>query len=126
MDNPLLQIRPATPDCLEKLTQAAQEDNHAVLWPTDVLSKNGQVVGYVSIANMPAVHMWLHTQKVNVRDSMTVFSYINGLLARQGVKHYWLPCQTKSPLFPFVERVGFHSTDYDHLFIGDLVNGNIK
>ena len=97
-----------TPEQLAALQAAAASDNHAVVHPTHVITRNGEVVGYASIlAPVALVNVWLHSQKVHARDSLHLLKVGETLAAETGASAVLFPCSVDSPFIGHMERLGF-------------------
>lgn len=113
----MIHIRPVNAENIDYVANAAASDGHRIVHPSDVVVKDGKVLGYVGIATVPCLTMWMHTKDAKVRDSMTVLSFVEGMLARNNIKEYFLPCESASPYHHLLEKAGFVQTNYDKLFI---------
>lgn len=111
-------IRPFDNGDLSKVLIAAKGDNHSVIKPTDVIEKAGEIVGALEIGSTPQVLVWMDTQKTNVRDSLDILHYFNSIVARMGHRTYTLPCSSKSPYLPYLEKTGwYHNLGQFTLFL---------
>lgn len=116
----LLEIRPANESNIKRLVEAAAVDNVHVIRATNVIERGGKVIGYLSIANVPSVHMWFSKQHARKRDYLTAMTYFEGALADKGVQDFWLPVESTSGLFPFVEKLGYVKSNFDNVFVKQL------
>ena len=116
----LLEIRRPTIQNIEETVTAAKDDNVHVIRATDILRRDGKIIGYLSIANIPSVHMWFHSKRATPRDYLTAMAHIDGVLSKQGIEDYWLPVESTSKLLPFVERLGYVKSNFDNVFIKTL------
>lgn len=109
-------IRPFQPRDAEQLVKNAQEDNHAlVVAPNWVYEKNGEIVGYYSIA-VPAVLSWQHTKKMHAMDSIKVLGHIEGQLGNFPM--VLIPCDPASPYMGLLPKQGYQSYFKQvHLFL---------
>ena len=117
----LLQIRPANGSNIKRLVEAAAEDNVHVIRATNIIERGDKVIGYLSIANMPSVHMWFSKQHATKRDYLTAMAFFEGSLADKGVQDFWLPVESTSGLFPFVEKLGYTKSNFDNVFVKQLI-----
>jgi hypothetical protein len=120
MNNALLEIRPPNKENLARLVTDAKEHNVQVIHATDILERGGEIVGYVSIGSMPVVHMYFNPTKAVPQDYLTMMAYWEGVLARNNIHDFWLPCESTSKLLPFVERLGYMKTPLDNVFLKHL------
>ena len=102
--NQLITIRPFRPSDQEALVQNAAKDNHSVYFPTFVLEKKGEIVGYFSVA-VPVVLTWQDSQKMGPLDSVQEIKFIEGLLANQ--PFICIPCDPDSPYMSFLPKAGY-------------------
>ena len=101
-------IRPIrTPEEREALAKAAEADGHITLWPTHLLEKGTEIIGYVGINSMPTVNVWTKTGSVTARESMTMLWGIETMMRDRNMAGYVMPCADNSPYFPFMERLGY-------------------
>ena len=117
----LLQIRPANESNIKRLVDAAAEDNVHVIRATNIIERGDKVIGYLSIANMPSVHMWFSKQHATKRDYLTAMTFFESSLADKGVHDFWLPVESTSGLFPFVEKLGYAKSNFDNVFVKQLI-----
>lgn len=101
--------------------KAAALDKHGTIGITDVVLKNKEVIGHVSLAGVPMVLVWLDTQKVKGRDSLYVMNFLENMAQRCGWKTICVPCVKNSPILPYLEKVGYKKEPQDvSLFIKEL------
>lgn len=117
-----VRIRGFVPSDAEALQVAAQEDGHAVLAPTHVLEKDGKIVGFLSVAAIPTVFMWMHTKETNMRDSLCVQNFLDNLVAQHNVA-YMMPCKQDSPFYEHMEKLGFVYSFTGGIFFRPLIKG---
>ena len=105
--NKVLRIRRIRPEEVQPLIDEAAKDNHGVFRPTHVATKNGEVVGYLSIGSVPLVYTWMHTQKVTPRDSVNALVFVEDVLKHVGADCVCMPCWENSPYYPYMEEFGY-------------------
>ncbi len=103
----MTQIRKATDSDLPILSKLAAADDHAVVFPTHVVERDHQMIGYLSVANVPTVLVWLDTHRANIRDSMACMNLYENMVAGVGAPAVIIPCSEKSPFRSLVEQVGY-------------------
>ena len=103
----LITIRPYVEADHDELLKNAKEDGHAVYFPTDVLVKEGRIVGYLSINQLPIVMSWQDSQRCKATDSVRELGFIEGQL--RAWKTFLIPCDPDSPYFKsgFLQRAGY-------------------
>lgn len=104
---PILQPFSRTKEEFETLETLSKEDNHGVFFPTDVIWKAGERVGWFSVAAMPVAWAWMSTRKMKIRDSLQVINTVEGVQRRLGAPGIFLPCSKESPFFPYLQKIGY-------------------
>lgn len=104
----MTRIRLCKPEDVELLVKVAKADDHAVLYPTHVVERDNNLLGYISIANVPTVLVWLDTTRSNIRDSHAVMNFYENVVSDRGGQAVIIPCNDKSPFRPYIEQVGYH------------------
>ena len=100
----LINIRPFRPEDGEQLVKNAAADGHAVYFPTFVIEKNHEIVGYLSTA-VPVVLSWQDSKKMTAIDSLQEIKFIEGALANQ--PFICIPCDPESPYMRFLPKAGY-------------------
>lgn len=119
VDN-MMMIRPVTEADLPLLDAAAAADGHGVFLPSHIVTKNKEIVGFLSIGQAPSVFTWLHTKKMNTRDTLGVLSFYESFIACSGARIVTVPCMTDSPLHPYMEKFGYRAVCPTTLFVKSL------
>lgn len=117
-NNYLLKIRPVRESDMEALKAVAAQDGHVVVAPTYVVEKGDQMIGYIGV--VPSVLIWLDQDRSSIRDSIQVMNFYENILLAQGVHIIGVPCSDKSPLKPFLPRVGYVGQDEMTMFFKNL------
>lgn len=118
LPNGHVMVRPlSSKEDAQKLILLAREDEHTVLFPTHLVTKHGEIVGYGSINAMPMVNVWLHSHKVKARDSLHLLNIAENIAANAGLKQFVMPCSQHSPFFPHMEKLGFKRLGFAELNI---------
>lgn len=99
-----IKIRPWTPADQEQLVKNAAADGHGVWFPSFVLEKNNEIVGYFSVA-VPIVLSWQDTKKMSALDSVKELGFIEGALAN--FPFVCIPCDPDSPYMRFLPKNGY-------------------
>lgn len=110
------------PELYLQLQNKAAEDNHAVIAPTHLVLKGEEVVGYVSINNLPMVLAWLSTKEMKARDSFSIINMSELLVQEQGWRSVCLPIDDTSPFLNVMPSIGYRtlSTGKVNLFVKEL------
>lgn len=107
-------------EALNELRAAAAGDSHCVMWPTHVLQKDGETVGYVSVCSMPVVNVWVHSQKTSALENVRTLKAVEAALRANGITEYVMPCADDSPFFEKMQRLGFSKIGQTTLFVKRL------
>ena len=99
-----IQIRPCRKEDVEPLQKAAAADNHGVWFPSHILEKDGEIVGYFSAA-VPVVLSWQDSKKMNAADSLKELGFIEGVLSQ--FPFICIPCDPDSPYMTFLPKNGY-------------------
>jgi hypothetical protein len=92
---------------MQNVIQTAKEDgNHGTYGITHVVLKEGLPIGHLSIAGIPTVLAWMHTERANHHDCRTVWDFYENKL-REVSNSIIVPCMTTSPFYKHMERAGF-------------------
>jgi hypothetical protein len=96
----------------QTLSAAALDDGgHGVFYPTDVIVKNGEMVGWLSVGFIPTCYLWLSTKHLTARDSVNILQVIEGVQRRLGAPALVMPCKPTSPFRPVMGKLGFQQGD---------------
>lgn len=104
--NTLPRIRPATLHDLSRIEDAAKADGCGLLYPTHVVERKSEVVGFISLGVVPMVGMWLHSEKVHARDTLNVCAFIDDAMNLRNINTYAIPLHDGSKFTPYMESVG--------------------
>lgn len=103
-DETFTTIHPVEIARIPALQAKALEDAHALFSPTDIIVKNGEVIGALEICSTPVVFMWMHTQKARIRDSICAWQYAENIARRTGAKHVLFPVPKTSPFYTIIRK----------------------
>lgn len=101
------QIRLCKPEDVPILEKLAKADDHAILLPTHVVERDHQMIGYLSMANIPMVIVWMDSVRANIRDSIAAMNFWENSVSDRGGPAVIVPCNDKSPFRPYIEQVGY-------------------
>jgi len=102
--------------CLDKIVdvetqtlvrEAAAKDGHSCFGASHAVFKNGEIVGWASLAMLPVVCCWLDTEKVKARDTLQALNLAEHDLKARGIKEYVMLCAEDSPLYDAMPTMGF-------------------
>ena len=113
------QIR--TAEDTRRVLESAMADagGHVPMFPTNLCELNGEVIGSLSIGSTPLSGMWAHSQKCSARHTREMANYVRVLseqLLTPGGRFISM-CSRTSPIFPFMEKLGFQAIGETVLFI---------
>lgn len=117
---PGIQISPFYEHDRRQLELAAADDHHTAVAPSHVVRKDQQIVGHLAINTIPAVSLWLHSQKVRAREAYQVGQFVENFLAGCGARAFMIPCPLNSPLRKYMQEVGYVSAGEHELFLKNL------
>jgi len=95
-----LQIFPInTQEFFSEVMEAASSNGHEPLYSTHAVIKDKEIVGAFCTIS-PTVYWWMHSTKVNNRDSFLIFQSLDTLMNQNKYESYVLPCHPSSPYYP--------------------------
>jgi hypothetical protein len=100
----------------ESVRKAASEDNDCMQFPTHVVLKNNEIAGGICLGGIPFVMFWNHTKKINARDSMMITNNISSILDNTGIQNYFTACNSHSPYYGHMEKLGYKPVWPTNLF----------
>lgn len=109
-----------TQDKFERIVQLAREDSHDVINPTDVVMKNGEIVGYMSIASSPIIVGHFSTVKMHARDSFMLVNIAEHIVRRTGSANVIWPIGKESPFHQYFEKAGYKKLANVDLFVKEF------
>jgi hypothetical protein len=104
---------------LKALVEAAAGDNHVPLFPTHLVWRGGEIVGYLSLLNTPVVNYWSHSQKMRGRESLEFIRWAEAMAACQ-VPQIIVPCAVDSPFFKLMPEMGYTLVGHTAFFVKKL------
>ena len=95
-----LQIFPInTQEFFSEVMEAASSNGHEPLYSTHAVIKDKEIVGAFCTIS-PTVYWWMHSTKVNNRDSFLIFQSLDTLMNQNKYESYVLPCHPTSSYYP--------------------------
>lgn len=85
---------------------ATADKQHGSYGLTHVVIKDGLPIGHLSIAGVPTVLTWMHTENSNCSDAKTVRDFYENKL-REVSNSVIVPCMMDSPFYKYMTRVGY-------------------
>lgn len=119
-------LKVTTPELREAMLRAAEADNHDCRMDNYVVVKEGQIIGSVGLPVLPTVSIWLDSSKVQARDSLELSNMVRGAMGAFGHNLYCVPCEKKSPLYPYLEKVGYVKGNECTMFLSQAYQPNRK
>jgi len=111
---------PANPELLRALVETAAADGHNVFGATHLITKRGQIAGYMSLGMIPTVHTWFSTKLLKASDSLLTIKAAENQLALTSVPGVIIPVSPDSPFHPVMERMGYKKLYSADLFIKEF------
>lgn len=118
--NGYVKFRPATLEAIPSVEAVAKEQDHTVIAATDILEKDGKVVGYLSVGGMPMILGWVSTQDVPKRETFHIVNTTECVAARLGWNLICVPMPKHSPFHQVMEELGYHNGGSYDLFTKTL------
>lgn len=116
-----LHIKPYIGGNLGAIQKVAQLDNHTVMNPTQVIERNGEIIGALEISSSVPVLVWMDTKKTTIRDSIEVMRFYENFIFAHNVpnKTILLPCSLTSPYIEYLRnpKLGYISGGNFELFV---------
>lgn len=97
--------------------KAAKDDKDNMTCPTHILWRNGEIIGTWSLAAVPLVLLWSHSQKMKKEDSIIYSEMIDTLMEEKGHTNHLLCCNSGSPYFKHMEKFGYESVWNTNVFL---------
>ena len=99
----------------EYASKVSKEDmGNALPHPTHVLyNKEGDVVGLWSLASIPLVLVWSHTEKIKRIDSMYHNETLAALMDEKGYDNFFIACDKSSPYHKYMDKFGYESLNWE-------------
>lgn len=105
---------------LQKVLALAREDNDSVVLPSHLVEKNGEIVGAASLAVVPVLMLWNHSQKVGPKDSIILKHTYEALMEERGIKKYIVLCNKNSPYNGKMKALGYRSIWETEIFENEV------
>lgn len=105
---------------VEELVKVAANDSHDVVFPSHLVRKDGEIVGYAGIFSTPILMWWLDSEKGKARDSIEMMREIEKLALSSGVKRYTTICSEDSPYFRHMGKLGFRELGKTVMFVKEI------
>jgi hypothetical protein len=113
-------IRPIGLSDLDPLVSLALGDGHSVVRPTHIALQGDEPLGYASIAAVPLVIFYMHTQKAKALNTFRMERYCEDVLRKSGMQLVCAPCSPASPIYPYMGKMGFTSYGNMDMFLKPL------
>ena len=98
----------------EYAQKVAEKDGHSIINPTHALyNKDGDIVGLWSLASVPLVLVWSHTEKMQKIDSIYNNETLAALMDEKGYKEFYIACDKDSPYYEHMDKFGYESLSWD-------------
>lgn len=91
----------------EKVMFAGREDGHLVLQPNFLVEKNQEIIGAISLGNLPVVSVWMSASKSIPRDCITMMVSVENIARSRGLNILMPLVTPSSPFKNIVEKFGY-------------------
>jgi hypothetical protein len=98
---------PREKEKFDELLARAAEDKAFVYYPTHIIEKDGEVIGFFSIGANPVILAHFDRQKCSAKDTIKAIEIGENFMRALGHKNYTLLCETESPFYPLLEKMGY-------------------
>ena len=109
-----------TKEQMDAVLAASQADNDGCVYPSHVVMKNGEIVGSASIAVLPVLMLWHHSEKIGPRESMQLQNTYEAIMEERGVNQYIILCNKNSPYNSHMKAFGYENVWETEVFTKGL------
>lgn len=109
-------MEPVCPEDLAQLQPLAQADGHALLFPTHILKRGAEILGYLSIFGTPMVHIWVDSKRGTARDSAQGLQMLDAIAKDRRQPAYMIPVPKGSPYLQVMEHFGFTQLSGEYIW----------
>lgn len=92
---------------IEALAKKLQEDNHPLLFPSHLVSKDGNIIGAVSIGSTPVSFFWMHSKESSPLDSLIAIQVAENIARVNGQRVGLVACSETSPFYQQMDKLGY-------------------
>jgi|6_EtaG_2_1085325.scaffolds.fasta_scaffold12562_3 hypothetical protein len=113
---------------MEATIKAAENDKDNMRFPSHMITKDDKIVGGWCMGAIPLVLVWHDTKSISPRDSLTQMQTIDAIMHDRGNKSYFMACNSHSPYYSKMEKLGYNKGWATNLFyknIGRVSNADI-
>lgn len=104
----------------DEVIRLAKADAHDVVCPTDLIIKNGKVVGYMSIGALPVIIGNFSTQYLRARDSFNLIHIAEQRVELNGAPAALFPIGLDSPFHSLFPEMGYRKLANVDLFVKEF------
>lgn len=91
----------------DAVIKAARENNDGIVLPTHLVEKNGEIIGAASLAVVPVLMIWNHSEKATPKDSMILKNVYEAVMEERGITKYIVLCNKNSPYNGSMKSLGY-------------------
>ena len=113
-------LRQATLQDIDALVALAESDGHSVVRPTHVVERDGKPIGFLSVAAVPMVILYMHSKEATPRETFFIAQEAELMVKNSGASIVCAPCAPTSPIHPYMKKFGFTSYGNMDLFMKGL------
>ena len=108
------------PESRKAVAKLAIEDNDNMQMSTHAIVKGDEIVGGWNLCEAPVFMMWHHSQKVGAKDTLLLQQIQESMLSEKGINQYFVACNSHSPYYNHVERLGYKPVWPTNIFYKEL------
>jgi hypothetical protein len=105
-----------------KVVAAIKADNDNLIHPSHLLERGGEIIGAASMAVVPVVMVWNHSQIIGPRDSMHLTKIYDSVMETKGFRNFIIACNKNSPYNPHMKKLGYTPIWETEIFVGGVAN----
>jgi hypothetical protein len=119
IDQHFIHLRPVQAEDWPEIQRLGKENKTVPFFPTEVIVRNGKILGWVSQSAVPVIFPWT-SKEVRAKDSVVLLSIVEGVQRRLGAPGIIFPCHLDSPFYPVMGKLGFTQGKNVDIFFKEL------
>lgn len=100
----------SSPEEVHAVTQAAHAAGNSCIAPTHIIERDGQAVGYASLAAVPILTGWLHEEHISQPEGHRIIAELEAEARRQGLPFLCFPCTDDCRFKPDMTALGYRKS----------------
>ena len=105
---------------LSDVLALARENNDGCSLPTHVVEKNGEIVGCASVALVPVLMLWHHSNKIGPKESIQLKHTYESIMEEKGINSYIILCNKNSPYNQHMKTLGYQPVWETEVFTNNI------